>query len=33
MDFHGVEETGSLKRTGMQFLTDEIRKADRTLNY
>ena len=33
MDFHGVEEGNGIKREGMKFLADEIRKADRTLNY
>lgn len=33
MDFHGVEESEDIQRAGMQFLADEIRKADRTLNY
>lgn len=33
MTIHGVDETGGVKLSNMQFLYDEMCKADRIMNF
>ncbi len=33
MALHGVEESATVKLSNMKFLAEQVRKADRILNY